>query len=132
MSKKNLLLSRKYVVYKNGGSRSIPKWLDIILYNKAWDFKNFSFLKIILLFPILGGFLAPLFYKLKLYRLSEFFYHFFSLICHQLSTRSFWIAGAPMGICARCTGVYVGLFCASLGYSQWRGKISIIFFCYLL
>jgi uncharacterized membrane protein len=27
-------------------------------------------------------------------------------ICHQRPERSFWIAGAPMPVCARCTGLY--------------------------
>jgi uncharacterized membrane protein len=29
-----------------------------------------------------------------------------SAICHQRPERSFWIAGAPMPVCARCTGLY--------------------------
>jgi uncharacterized membrane protein len=33
-------------------------------------------------------------------------------ICHQRPERSFWIAGAPMPVCARCTGLYAS---AALG-----------------
>ncbi len=34
------------------------------------------------------------------------------LVCHQLPARSFWIFGAPVAICARCLGIYLG---AALG-----------------
>lgn len=33
---------------------------------------------------------------------------FFSFVCHQDPARSFWIAGAPVAVCARCLGIYVG------------------------
>lgn len=33
---------------------------------------------------------------------------FFSFACHQDPARSFWIAGAPMAVCARCLGIYLG------------------------
>ena len=32
----------------------------------------------------------------------------FSLICHQRPERSFWIFGAPVAVCARCLGLYIG------------------------
>ena len=32
----------------------------------------------------------------------------FSLVCHQRPERSFWIFGAPVPICARCLGIYMG------------------------
>ncbi|MDP9269120.1 MAG: DUF2085 domain-containing protein [Acidobacteriota bacterium] len=34
--------------------------------------------------------------------------NFFSIVCHQDAARSFWIAGAPMAVCVRCLGVYLG------------------------
>jgi len=33
---------------------------------------------------------------------------FFSLVCHQDPARSFWIAGAPVAVCTRCLGIYLG------------------------
>jgi uncharacterized membrane protein len=33
---------------------------------------------------------------------------FFSPVCHQAPARSFWILGAPMAVCARCLGIYLG------------------------
>jgi len=37
---------------------------------------------------------------------------FFALVCHQDPARSFWLAGAPLVVCVRCLGIYVG---ASVG-----------------
>jgi uncharacterized membrane protein len=33
---------------------------------------------------------------------------FFSVVCHQDPGRSFWLAGAPVAVCARCLGIYLG------------------------
>jgi predicted membrane protein DUF2085 len=33
----------------------------------------------------------------------------FALVCHQDPARSFWIAGAPLAICVRCLGIYLGV-----------------------
>ncbi len=47
------------------------------------------------------------------YPLLTFAAHgFFSRICHQDPARSFWIAGVPLAVCARCLGIYAG---AALG-----------------
>jgi uncharacterized membrane protein len=35
-------------------------------------------------------------------------YEAFSHLCHQTPERSFFIAGYPFAVCARCTGLYVG------------------------
>lgn len=32
----------------------------------------------------------------------------FALVCHQRPERSFWISGAPVAVCARCLGIYLG------------------------
>ena len=33
---------------------------------------------------------------------------FFSPVCQQDPARSFWIFGAPVAVCARCLGIYLG------------------------
>ena len=30
-------------------------------------------------------------------------------VCHRMPSRSFWFFDVPMGLCARCTGIYIGL-----------------------
>ncbi|MEP6635434.1 MAG: DUF2085 domain-containing protein, partial [Acidobacteriota bacterium] len=43
-------------------------------------------------------------------------YKAFSNLCHQLPERSFFIAGHPFAVCARCTGLYSGFAAATLLY----------------
>lgn len=40
--------------------------------------------------------------------LAVIIYRSFASICHQLPERSFFIAGRPFAVCARCTGIYSG------------------------
>jgi uncharacterized membrane protein len=35
-------------------------------------------------------------------------YHAFAPLCHQIAERSFYVAGHPLAVCARCAGIYVG------------------------
>ncbi len=41
-------------------------------------------------------------------------YAFFAPVCHQDPARSFSWCGHPWAVCHRCSGIYLGLFCASL------------------
>ena len=43
-------------------------------------------------------------------------YHAFSLVCHQLPERSFFIAGHPFAVCARCFGLYAGFAVVAIAY----------------
>ncbi|MCZ2391165.1 MAG: DUF2085 domain-containing protein [Acidobacteria bacterium] len=47
-------------------------------------------------------------------------YKFFSFICHQIPSRSFFIEGEPFGVCSRCFGVYFGLVLGYAIYPLWR------------
>jgi len=38
----------------------------------------------------------------------------FRPFCHQMPERSFQLHGAPMCVCHRCFGIYLGLFCGGL------------------
>lgn len=40
-------------------------------------------------------------------------YQGFSAVCHQMPERSFHLFGHPLGVCARCAGIYMG-FAAGL------------------
>jgi uncharacterized membrane protein len=39
---------------------------------------------------------------------SSAVYRLFASLCHQLPERSFYVAGYPLAVCARCAGVYFG------------------------
>ena len=52
--------------------------------------------------------LAPLMRARGSLLLSQALYKFFSPACHQMPERSFYVAGYPLAVCARCFGLYVG------------------------
>ena len=50
---------------------------------------------------------------------------FFSKVCHQEAERSFWIAGAPVAVCARCLGIYLGA--AAGAWLGWERRVAVRF-----
>ena len=48
--------------------------------------------------------------------ISGTLYQALSYVCHQQPQRSFFIAGQPLAVCARCTGVYAGFALTTLLY----------------
>jgi uncharacterized membrane protein len=53
--------------------------------------------------------------------LSAFFiYEMFGRVCHQIPERSFQLAGHPLAVCARCTGIYFGFAGVVLAYPLVR------------
>lgn len=63
---------------------------------------------------------APLAKVEGLTQISAPLYKFFSYICHQIPSRTFFIDGEPFGVCSRCFGVYFGLVFGYLIYPLWR------------
>ncbi|HEV3467800.1 MAG TPA: DUF2085 domain-containing protein [Pyrinomonadaceae bacterium] len=63
--------------------------------------------------------------------LAEVLYGSFRAACHQMPERSFHIAGFPVAVCARCTGLYAGALLGFVVYplaravartdAPWRG-----------
>lgn len=47
-------------------------------------------------------------------------YQAFSHLCHQLPDRSYYLAGFPFAVCARCTGIYFGFALAVIVYPLLR------------
>jgi len=93
-----------------------------------------SLAKILLLAPPLLGIMAPIFLKYHIYTPSETTYHLLGSICHQEYSRCFWIAGAPVGICARCSGIYIGTFLSTFSdiiNHKSQVKYTIVVFCML-
>ena len=56
--------------------------------------------------------------------LATFVYAAGSLICHQLSERSFHVQGSQLPVCARCLGLYGGSALGGLaGIAAFRGAL---------
>lgn len=51
----------------------------------------------------------------------------FSLVCHQQPERSFWLFGAPIAICARCLGIYLGAATGLLFRTSQRIALQLLF-----
>ncbi len=58
--------------------------------------------------------------------LARLAYAFFSPVCHQISARSFSLAGAGWAVCHRCSGIYIGSFLSCFVPAAWlaRGAYS--------
>ncbi|HWS55210.1 MAG TPA: DUF2085 domain-containing protein [Pyrinomonadaceae bacterium] len=52
--------------------------------------------------------------------LSEVLYGSFRLACHQMPERAFAVAGHPLAVCARCSGLYAGALAGFLVYPLAR------------
>ncbi|MEO8072286.1 MAG: DUF2085 domain-containing protein [Acidobacteriota bacterium] len=81
----------------------------------VWSF--FGFLVAGWIFLIL---LAPLAEENSLTGISDPIYKFFSYICHQMPSRSFYIENHSFAVCARCFGIYAGLFFGFFAYPFFR------------
>ena len=51
-------------------------------------------------------------------------YLIFSPFCHQISSRSFHLFGVQLAVCARCTGIYLGLLLGIIFFIIFSPKIS--------
>jgi len=47
-------------------------------------------------------------------------YRGFSKVCHQIPERSFYLAGYPLAVCSRCTGLYAGFTASLIVYPLFR------------
>lgn len=98
----------QYIPQKIAGrlrSQSIKVWIISSLVVLGW------------LLLILG---APVLKASGYQSISTPIYHFFSYLCHQMPSRSFFVDGEQFAVCSRCFGVYLGLVLGFLVYPLWR------------
>ena len=60
--------------------------------------------------------LAPIAHSSGQGIIGSILYQAFGYVCHQQPERSFFIAGLPLAVCARCTGLYAGFVLTTLLY----------------
>ena len=63
---------------------------------------------------------APWLAANRQFTLSLLLYRSFSAVCHQMPERSFHLLGYPLGVCARCTGIYAGFVLGLIVYPLAR------------
>lgn len=49
-----------------------------------------------------------------------------ALFCHQIEARTFCPDGRPMGLCARCTGIYLGVAAAWMGIGWLKRRPAVL------
>ena len=47
-------------------------------------------------------------------------YAFYDTVCHRIAERSFHLAGEPLAVCQRCTGLYIGFLLGLLAVPRWH------------
>jgi uncharacterized membrane protein len=52
--------------------------------------------------------------------IAQAIYLAFHPLCHQIAARSFYLAGHPLAVCARCTGLYAGFAAGAALYPLMR------------
>jgi len=52
--------------------------------------------------------------------ISSPIYKFFSFLCHQMPSRSFFLENHSFAVCSRCFGIYFGLFSGLILYPFFR------------
>jgi len=67
--------------------------------------------------------LAPLLMAHGQGRLSNVIYFTYQFVCHQMPSRSFFIAGHQMAMCQRDMAIYTAIFLAGVAYSLVRGRV---------
>lgn len=57
--------------------------------------------------------------------LNVFCYALFSPVCHQMPSRSFFLFGYSLAVCARCLGIYIGFLAGTAFYPLLKGFSSL-------
>jgi len=57
--------------------------------------------------------------------ISEYTYSFFSKSCHQIDDRSFHMWGNKLGVCSRCTAIYIAFLLGVIIYPFVRNLSNI-------
>ena len=66
------------------------------------------FIIMFLIILIFAGVFTPILLFIQNYSLYLIIHRLLGFTCHQIVERCFYILNFPMGICCRCTGIYIG------------------------
>ncbi len=96
----------------------IPRTIAAAMRRQAWKAWTIGLVVVFLWAVLIVA--APIAKANGLTSFSSPLYHFYSFICHQMSERSFHVAGEQFGVCSRCFGVYFGLLAGFALYPLLR------------
>src|SRR5512140_273243 len=88
------------------------RYVDVLLSVGVWC-------GLIVLAPVLRAVGSP-----DLLVMSNALYFGFSKVCHQLDDRSIHLMGVKLGVCVRCSSIYLSFFVALLVYPYFRSLKS--------
>jgi len=72
----------------------------------------------------LGAIIAAPYFRSRGFGGAGFLYACFAPVCHQTLSRSIFLWGFPLAVCARCFGIYLGFAAGILLYPFLRGFSS--------
>jgi len=68
---------------------------------------------------------APTIFSVIDVHLSALAYLPFQHLCHQQADRSFILAGLPLAVCARCLGIFAGLWLGAVPYTFQFQRLTL-------
>lgn len=70
--------------------------------------------------------LAPILLANGLTAPANAIYSAYQVVCHQMPSRSFFLAGFQMAYCQRNFAIYTTIFLAGMAYALWRKKVPLL------
>lgn len=107
--------------------QSIENYIPQVAVQKAW--RQAIYVWSVAVFSV-GGLvflilLAPFAEANDFTSVSNPIYRCFGFFCHQMPSRSFQLENHSFAVCARCFGIYFGLFSGLIAYPVFRSIVNI-------
>ncbi len=105
------------------GTGQIEKTVDMKTLLQRWPNHWLAAVNSFFLLYVLLPVLAPLLLVTGYQQAAQGIYWFYSHLCHQLPSHSYFIFGAQVAICERCLAMYGMMFLFGLVYSLMRDQV---------
>lgn len=105
----------------SGAARDMVIWADRLILgtSRHWLFVLNTLLSIFVTLPVL----APILLAAGFNEPANAIYAAYSLVCHQMPSRSYFIFGHQVAYCQRNFAIYTSIFLAGLGYIFVRDRL---------
>ncbi len=109
--RKEVIADRPFHLDKDGNTSDNGSGLLTVEFNRR------TYLVLVMLVAAwCGGILLAPFLNAIHNDAGSFLYFFYAPICHQIDGRSFHLFGEKLGVCARCSSIYLSFFLSLLVY----------------